>query len=99
MNDKPTSVFPWSAKANRRQSKHHIFAPLRLRVNKIIRHHLRSQCEEFVHAETFDAMGESGWLLFSLTAEGIGTASPLPERNTPASPRLRANQFFGSAGD
>ena len=95
MNDKPTPVFPWSAKTNRRQSKHHIFAPLRLRVNKIIHHHLRLQYEEFVHAETrsrgaaekFDTMGESGWLLFSLTAEGIGTASSLPERNTSASPR------------
>ena len=101
MNDKPTSVFRWSAKGNRRRSKHYIFAPLRLRVNKIIRRRKRSQCEELVHAKPRRSftIGEPGWLLFGLTAEDIGTASSLPERNTSASPRLRAIQFFGCAGD
>ena len=107
MNDNSTSVFRWSAKANRRRSKHHIFAPLRLRVNKITRSRMRSQYEELVRAETRSrgevfTMDEPGWLLFSLTAEGIGIASSLPKRNISPNaipPRLRANKFFGCVGD
>ncbi len=103
MNGKPTSAFRWSAKAGSRKSKHCIFAPLRLRVNKITRRRMRSWCKELVHAETrrrflYGRMNRTGDYLV-LLAKDVWNRFVLPKRNTSASPRLRANQFFGCAGD